>query len=127
MSAVTLTIKNPSELAVVCTEVKCEKFDNLHKGTTIAAGGENTFNTDTSDRIFCTFKEEGAGIGAWQMGMTAPDSSPNNAYGTYNAGLQRYNKHGDLKLVYILGTPNHADWDDPSENHGSVVPYGSCS
>ena len=125
---VKLIVKNKTGLTVKCTDVRCEKFSDLKVGTTIAAGGENTFLTDTNDRIFCTFTEEAPGAGSWQLSMTCPKSSTNSACGSFNAGLQHYDKHGTPAVfTFILGEANLADWDNGSVNKGKTINYGDCS
>jgi len=127
MSRITMTVTNNSGLDLNCTDVTPNTFSNLSIGTTIAKNGKNTFNSESADRVYCTFTEKDGGSGAWQMGMTAPQSSQNNAQGTFNAGLQGYNKHHDLIISYILGTPNQASWAEPTgpDDPSSNVPYGS--
>ena len=125
---VNVTVINNSGLTVKCTNTSCESFTNLSVGDTIAAGGKNTFSTDTNNRIFATFAEESPGIGAWQLAMTCPELSDNSACGSFNAGLQTYEEDGTpANFTFILGTPNKADWDSGSSNNGDVISYGDCS
>lgn len=123
-----LTIVNNTGADVKCTSIKCEKFLDLTTGTVIANNTESVFLTETNDRIFCEFDQtNNSKAGKWQMGMTCPKSSDNNAYGTFMAGLQKYKKSGTpLELTYILGTKNLADWDHGDKNEGNTRSYGDC-
>ena len=128
---VKLVVKNNTGVVVECTNIHYERFENLSEGHTIAPGGENEYTTETSDRIFCTFTEQSPGAGSWQLAMTCPISSRNSACGSYNAGLQPYERRGTpVTFTFILGQPNEADW-----NHGDistnmlqdVIRYADCS
>lgn len=125
---VNLTIVNNSGLTLTCTDIQCETFTNLKVGQTIAAGGENTFTSDSNDRLFATFTENAPGLGSWQVALTCPRSADNSACGSYNAGLQTYAESGTpAEFKFIVGTPNLADWDSGTADSGNVVPYGQCS
>ncbi len=128
MSRVNVTVVNNSGLNVKCTNIGCETFTKLSVGDTVAAGGQNTFSSDTNDRIFATFTEVAPGDGSWELSMTCPRSSSNSACGSLNAGLQTYEESGTpANFKFILGTPNLADWDSGSSNGGNVITYGDCS
>ena len=123
-----LTVINNTGADVKCTSIKCKKFLDLQVGSVVADKGKAIFLTETSDRIFCEFSQtNNPDAGKWQMGMTSPKLSDNNAYGTFMAGLQKYKKSGSpLELTYILGTKNKADWDNGDKNEGETIPYGDC-
>ncbi len=125
---VKLTINNQTGNTIKCTNTKCESISGMEGGvTTIADGESKTFTATSSDRIFCTWVEEGA-YGAWEMGMTCPKSSSNSAYGSTNAGLQHYDRSGTpVEFEYIPGTPNQADWNHGNQNNGDTISYGDCS
>lgn len=125
---VKLVVKNNTGMVLKCTDIRCEKFDNLSEGQTIAPYGQNEFTTETRDRIFCTFTEQSPGAGSWQLAMTCPTGARNSACGSYNAGLQPYERTGTpVTFTFILGQPNQADWNHGDTDVLKVIRYGDCS
>ena len=125
---INLKIINNTGTTVRCSDTSCEAFTNLSVGTTVANKGQDTFNSDTNDRIFCTFQQEAPGKGKWQLAMTCPEMSDNSACGSLDAGLQHYSPSGSpATFTFILGEPNLADWENPTENKGETISYGDCS
>ena len=123
-----LVVKNDTGMVLKCTDIRCEKFDNLSEGQTIAPYGRNEFTTETRDRIFCTFTEQSPGAGSWQLAMTCPTGARNSACGSYNAGLQPYERTGTpVTFTFILGQPNQADWNHGDTDVLNVIRYGDCS
>lgn len=122
---VILIINNPFDTVVTCTNVSCEKFDDLSVGTVIPAKGSGTYTSPTSDRIFVTWESPTGGY--WRMGMTVPKSSSNSACGYGNEGLQHYNDDVPCKFIYDLGQPNQASWDNPTGPGDGNPSYGDCS
>ena len=124
---VILTVQNPFSIPVTCVDIRCETFENLSVGTVIPAGGSGVYQSETNDRLFCTWSNSEGGY--WQMAMTCPKASDNGACGcTPTAGLQKYEENGTpANFTFILGQPNQADWDSGSENNGDVITYGDCS
>ena len=128
MARIVLIVTNNYDLDVECTDIKCQKFDDLKVGTVIPAGGVGIFESSTNDRVFCTFEQVRPGAGFWQLGMTCPKSSSNSAQGSFRAGLQKYRRRGTpVTFEYVLGQPNRADWDNGRQDKGENVPYGHCS
>ena len=127
MTRIKLTIVNKTGTDVKCTNIKCEKFENLVVGNTVANNGSNEFTSDTNDRIFCTFEQIAPGAGKWELAMTCPKSSSNAACGSLDAGLQKYSESGTpAHFTFNLGNKNLADWDSGDSNDGNVIPYGDC-
>lgn len=125
---VELVVKNNTDIDVECTDIKCEKFEDLVVGSIIASKGEKTFSSTTNDRIFCTFSQKAPGAGKWQLAMTCPKSSHNSACGSYCAGLQKYERKGTpVTFTFILGTENLADWSHGDRDAHDTVVYGDCS
>lgn len=125
---VQLLIKNNTGTTVTCTDIACEGFDDLNVGDTLENGGQKTYTSSSNDRIFCTFEQVAPGKGAWQLGVTCPKSSHNSAQGSFDAGLQTYERTGTpVTFTYDFGNPNQADWNNGDKDTGASVPYGDCS
>lgn len=125
---VKLTIVNNTGTTVTCTDIRCEKFEDLNVGDQLASGFSATYIALTNDRVFCTFAQNPPGSGSWQLAMTNPEMTDNSACGSLNAGLQPYSPSGTpAQFTFILGQPNEADWDNPSVNKNKTITYGDCS
>ncbi|MCP4133531.1 MAG: hypothetical protein GY754_21355 [bacterium] len=94
----------------------------------IANDESEKYTYSTNNRIFCKFEQEEPGKGKWELGMTCPKMPSSNAYGSENAGLQRYRNTGNpLQLIYRLGKKNLADWKNTDKDEGKRVDYAACS
>lgn len=128
---VILIVENPYDVPVTCTHSNdvCSNsaWDNLPVGTVIAANSQQTFTSQSNNRLFCEWTNKYGAI--FQMAMTCPKASSNSACGiSANAGLQEYAEHGTpVQFTYILGQQNQADWDSGTVNNGNTIPWGDCS
>ncbi len=119
-------IHNTTLEKVICTNIVCEKFDNLEINDQIDSGHILTIFTATNNRIFCSFRGAET-LTEYKLAMTCPKSSGNNACGYGNAGLHPYNSHKLLLLRFDLGQKDQADWDNDFSYKGAEVPFGDCS
>lgn len=126
-SRVILNLVNNTNGDVTCTDISCETWNNLEVGQVVKSGSSISFNADTNDRLFLTWKNKEAGA-VFYMAMTCPKSSTNSACGYDTlSGLQTYKKHGTpATFTFNLGEINNADWDNGDSNHNINVSYGSC-